>query len=152
MKANKSKENFKKGSKQLLVISILTGIVFLVGVLLFLNLRGSSDNKEFKEVEEVDSNTVKNGIHLATGFIAEEGYQTVIQNCTICHSSQLVIQNRMTKEAWNSTIKWMQETQNLWELGANQEVIVNYLVANYPPIEKGRRSNLIVENWYELQE
>ena len=49
-------------------------------------------------------------------------------------------------------IKWMQETQNLWGLGKNQEVIVNYLVTNYPPIKKGRRMGLTDIDWYELED
>ena len=56
----------------------------------------------------------------------------------------------MSAERWNETIEWMQETQNLWDLGENQEVIVNYLVTNYPPdVAGGRRSNLTNIEWYE---
>ena len=76
----------------------------------------------------------------------------VVNNCTNCHSAKLVIQNRMNKERWNATIKWMQETQNLWDLGGNQEIIVNYLVSNYPPEEKGRRMNLSNIDWYALKD
>jgi hypothetical protein len=56
----------------------------------------------------------------------------------------------MNKERWNATIKWMQETQNLWELGEYQEIIVNYLVKNYPPVETGRRENLKEIEWSQL--
>ena len=76
---------------------------------------------------------------------------TVVNNCTNCHSAKLVIQNRMNKERWLATIKWMQETQGLWDLRDNQEIIVNYLVTNYPPIEKGRRENLTNIEWYEIE-
>jgi hypothetical protein len=74
----------------------------------------------------------------------------VVNNCTNCHSSKLVIQNRMNAERWNTTIKWMQETQNLWDLGDNHTIIVNYLTTNYPPQNKGRRQNLSQIEWYEL--
>ena len=57
----------------------------------------------------------------------------------------------MTAERWNTTIKWMQETQNLWDLGLNQDIIVNYLATNYPPKAKGRRSILTDIKWYELE-
>ena len=77
---------------------------------------------------EVDEDRIENGIHVRTGFIDAEGLMTVVNNCTNCHSSQIIIQNRMNTERWNATIKWMQETQNLWDLGGNQEIIVNYLV------------------------
>lgn len=99
-----------------------------------------------------DQNRIDNGIHVRTGLKDAEGLMTVVQNCTNCHSSKLVIQNRMNAERWNATIKWMQETQNLWPLGENQEVIVNYLVTNYPPKKKGRRENLSNIDWYELED
>jgi len=104
------------------------------------------------EIIEEDEDRIENGIHVRTGLIDADGLMTVVNNCTNCHSSKLVIQNRMTAERWNSTIEWMQETQNLWDLGKNQEVIVNYLVTNYPPEKKGRRSVLTNIDWYELED
>ena len=74
----------------------------------------------------------------------------VIANCTPCHSSKLVIQNRATRDGWESMIQWMQETQNLWDLGTNQEIILDYLARNYAPENKGRRANLENIEWYEL--
>lgn len=108
-----------------------------------------SDYKEI--IAEEDEDRIENGIHLKTGFVAGEGLKAVINNCTNCHSSQLVIQNRMTKERWKNTIVWMQETQGLWDLGNNEEVIVNYLGTYYAPEEKGRRENLKDIDWYELE-
>lgn len=101
-------------------------------------------------VAEIDENKIENGIHVKTGLVEAEGLMTVVNNCTNCHSSKLILQNRMNAERWNATIKWMQETQNLWDLGENQEIIVNYLVTNYPPKKKGRRENLSNIEWYEL--
>lgn len=102
--------------------------------------------------EEEDFDKVENGIHVRTGLKAAEGYMEVVNNCTNCHSAQLVIQNRMNEERWLATIRWMQETQNLWDLGKNEEIIIRYLVANYPPVKRGRRSNLENIEWYELQD
>ena len=105
-----------------------------------------------QEVAEViDEDLIENGIHVRTGFVDDVGLMTVVNNCTNCHSSKLVIQNRMNEDRWNATIKWMQETQNLWPLGDNQKIIVDYLVKNYPPVEKGRRASLTNINWYELK-
>jgi len=101
---------------------------------------------------KVDEDLIENGIHVRTGFIDDVGLMTVVNNCTNCHSSQLVIQNRMNADRWNATIKWMQETQNLWQLGGNQKIIVDYLVKNYPPIDKGRRASLTNIEWYEFKE
>jgi hypothetical protein len=99
-----------------------------------------------------DEDRIENGIHMKTGLVEAEGLMIVVNNCTNCHSAKLVTQNRMNTERWNATIKWMQETQNLWDLGGNQEIIVNYLVTNYPPIAKGRRMILTNLEWYELAE
>lgn len=105
-----------------------------------------------KIAERIDEDKIENGIHIRTGFVDDIGLMTVVNNCTNCHSSKLVIQNRMNESRWNATIKWMQETQNLWALGDNQKVIVDYLVKNYPPIEKGRREGLTNIIWYELKD
>ena len=101
--------------------------------------------------DEEDFDKIENGIHLRTGLVDAEGLMTVVNNCTNCHSAKLVTQNRMNKERWVSTIRWMQETQNLWDLGPNEEVIVNYLVTNYPPSKKGRREILKDIEWYVLK-
>lgn len=100
---------------------------------------------------EEDEDRIENGIHVRTGLVDAEGLMTVVNNCTNCHSAKLVTQNRMNAERWNATIKWMQETQNLWDLGGNQAIIVNYLVTNYPPKAKGRRMILNDIQWYELE-
>lgn len=102
--------------------------------------------------QKIDDDKIENGIHVGTGLIDAEGLRTVINNCTNCHSAKLVMQNRMNEERWNATIKWMQETQNLWELGDNQKVIVDYLVANYPITDKGRRASLTNIEWYEIKD
>ena len=94
----------------------------------------------------------QNGIHLETGFIEADGVELVIANCTGCHSSKLVIQNRMNPEQWKSTIKWMQETQNLWDLGSSESSIIEYLVTNYPAPKERRRASLSDIEWYELED
>jgi len=96
--------------------------------------------------------SIENGIHVSTGLIDADGLMTVVDNCTNCHSAKLIMQNRMTKEGWNNSIKWMQETQNLWDLGEDQKTIVNYLVTNYPPKPIGRRAPLMETKWYKLHQ
>ncbi len=103
-------------------------------------------------VEEDDFDKIENGIHVRTGLVEAEGLMAVVNNCTNCHSAKLVTQNRMNKERWVSTIRWMQETQNLWDLGNNEDIIVDYLVTNYPPSNKGRREVLKDIEWYELKD
>lgn len=105
------------------------------------------------EADMADSDVV-NGIHQPTGLAAVGDYQLVMANCISCHSANLITENRMTAEGWRNTIKWMQETQKLWDLGPNTEKIVAYLADNYAPIENGRRKNLKIEtdDWYVLKD
>lgn len=139
------KPKTKLSKKTLKLIGVVAVVVIVViGFFIF-----QSSDDELKPLADT-SGEIVNGIHEKTGFVEAEGMKTVISHCTACHSSKLVIQNRMNTERWNATIKWMQETQNLWELGKNQEIIVNYLVENYPPVETGRRENLKELEWYEL--
>lgn len=116
------------------------------------NFNSNSDTIVVAPIEEEDEDRIENGIHVRTGLVDAEGLMTVVNNCTNCHSAKLVTQNRMNAERWNTTIKWMQETQNLWDLGGNQEIIVNYLVTNYPPQVKGRRTILTDIDWYALED
>lgn len=101
---------------------------------------------------EDDWNKIENGIHVRTGLKDAEGLMAVVNNCTNCHSAELVMQNRMNRERWIETIRWMQETQNLWNLGDNEAIILDYLVTNYPIINTGRRAPLTDIEWYSLNE
>tara|TARA_R110002126_G_scaffold157104_1_gene304620 strand:+ start:52327 stop:52794 length:468 start_codon:yes stop_codon:yes gene_type:complete len=134
-----------------------TFVSFIATILLLIAIYNPSLSFFYQKQAEVvytvivdDEDKIENGIHVRTGLIDAAGLMAVVNNCTNCHSAKLVTQNRMNAERWNTTIKWMQETQNLWDLGDNQEIIVNYLVTNYPPIAKGRRMILTDIDWYEL--
>lgn len=113
---------------------------------------GEREYVTISKLEDEDFDKVENGIHVRTGFVDDDGLMLVVNNCTNCHSAKLVTQNRMSKERWLATIRWMQETQNLWDLGKNEETIVNYLATNYAPTKKGRRQSLTSIEWYELKE
>ncbi len=146
---------FKRALYLIQFAIVLTGLscVFLAYYFIDPELSAFQSEKEvIKAAVAEDINKIENGVHVRTGLIDAEGLMTVVNNCTNCHSSKLVIQNRMNEERWNATIKWMQETQNLWDLGDQQEVIVNYLVANYPPKAVGRRGNLSEIEWYVLED
>ncbi len=99
-----------------------------------------------------DEEKVENGIHLSTGLIFDENFELVRANCTGCHSAALITQNRMTREQWDYAIVWMQQTQNLWDLGPNKAAILDYLEKNYAPTEGGRRKQLVITEWYYLNE
>ncbi|MFD2100496.1 monoheme cytochrome C [Flagellimonas iocasae] len=135
------------------LLSFLVLILVLFGGLYYWANRTPEPKIEDIPVEESteDYDKIENGIHVATGFVDDEGMEATIQNCTSCHSAKLVTQNQMSREGWKATITWMQETQNLWDLGANEELILNYLAKNYAPTDKGRRQNLETIEWYELK-
>jgi hypothetical protein len=139
----------------LMVLFVITalGVIYLLsdpGLSIF---RGEGPAPEYTVVvPEDDFDKIENGIHVRTGLKDGEGLMTVVNNCTNCHSARLVMQNRMNEERWIATIRWMQETQNLWDLGKNEEIIVKYLVTNYPAKKKGRREILSNITWYELEE
>lgn len=154
-------DKFKSGIRSIYRLLSTLMVLFVITALGIIYLINDPTLSYFKEVEtteyvqleaEDDFDKIENGIHIRTGFKDAEGLMTVVNNCTNCHSAQLVIQNRMNEERWISTIRWMQETQNLWDLGKNEEIIVNYLVTNYPPKKKGRREILSNIDWYELKE
>jgi len=126
-----------------IVHSLLAPDVFVLG--------NSPHEEPYAWVEEAMDDRIENGIHVRTGFISDTGLMTVVANCTNCHSAKLVTQNRMSKERWRATIRWMQETQNLWDLGDKEAIILEYLASNYAPIQKGRRQNLKKIEWYVLE-
>lgn len=95
---------------------------------------------------------VVDGIHMPTGLIADDGYLLVRNNCGSCHSFELIRNKRATREGWLSTIRWMQRTQNLWDLGDNEKPILDYLAKNYAPEDTGRRKQLTGIEWYKLEQ
>ena len=50
-------------------------------------------------------------------------------------------------------IVWMQETQELTDLGDKEPIILDYLAKYYSPEEEGRRANLDIAEieWYILK-
>ena len=152
-------KEFKREVKDLYnvitTMSSILGIGILLCMVLLVNpgiIKSTKSNSEYLPVViEEDEDKIENGIHVRTGFVNDIGLMETINNCTNCHSSKLVTQNRMSKERWTETIRWMQKTQNLWDLGGNEAIIVNYLAKNYAPLNKGRRENLENINWYELE-
>lgn len=78
-----------------------------------------------------------------TGLVKAEGWETVRNNCIACHSADLVTQNSGSRNHWEKLIRWMQDTQGLWEFqGETEEVILDYLAEYYGPKEDTRRPAL----------
>jgi hypothetical protein len=77
----------------------------------------------------------------ATGLIVNPGWEQVRANCGGCHSHALVTAQRADRKTWLDIIRWMQATQNLWQLQPDIETqILDYLAANYPPQPNRRRA------------
>ena len=104
-------------------------LLWLIPALLLLwAVPGFSDGKE---------------IDKETGLFVAPGFEQVKKTCTACHSPMLITQNKADREGWLEMIRWMQEKQGLWELEPELEnVILDYLAANYGPTEAYRRAPL----------
>lgn len=160
----KGLEKYKESAAQIrkLMTSVLIIFMLAVTVLVYLLIDPTltafssettdGDYETTSDITDEDYDKIEDGIHLRTGFVEGDGLMLVVNNCTNCHSAKLVTQNRMSKERWTATIRWMQETQNLWDLGGNEEPIINYLATHYAPTQKGRRQNLSNFEWYDLEE
>lgn len=107
------------------------------------------EKKEVLLAEETEEEWTSERLE-EVGLVEGEGLQLVLANCTNCHSAKLVTQNRFTREGWLQVIRWMQETQGFWDLGQNEEAILDYLSTHFAPEPRGRRMPLEVE-WYSLE-
>ena len=147
-----------------LLMTILKTFVFGIFLVLLYALFGDSFDFQKTPIQsgnrvsnsvamDDDWDKVENGIHLQTGLIYDANFDIVRAHCTACHSGKLVAQNRATREGWLQMIRWMQETQGLWDLGVNEPKILDYLAKNYAPEEVGRRTNIDVAavEWYILE-
>ena len=71
------------------------------------------------------------------GLKPGEGRDTVRRLCTICHTTDLIVSAHMTRQAWNGTLTWMEETQGLVPLEpAEREEILDYLEKTQGPDEE----------------
>ena len=137
------------------VVVMVIGVVALVHYIISpwqLNFESEPAPTTTALTYEAPAPEFENGIHLRTGFKEGDNLDIVIANCTSCHSSKMVIQNKATRDGWKSMIRWMQETQGLWDLGENEPLILDYLAKYYAPEKAGRRQPLTNIDWYELED
>ena len=88
-------------------------------------------------------------IDAATGLVIAEGWEQVRTHCGSCHSFSLVTQNRGDAAHWLHLIRWMQAQENLWALGADEAVIVDYLAGNYAAGTQVPRRQPLDTQWLE---
>ncbi|HEV7348521.1 hypothetical protein [Telluribacter sp.] len=90
-----------------------------------------------------------------TGLVLDESLMMVKAQCTSCHSSKLITQNRFTRDGWQQKIRWMQANHNLWDLGESEKVVLDYLEKYYAPSPtasgSARRAPLHGIEWYPLK-
>ena len=68
------------------------------------------------------------------GLLPGEGRELVLENCTGCHSTAIILQNRMSRRDWDETLTWMREKQGLQELSSHvRDKILNYLEKTQGP-------------------
>ncbi len=141
------------------LINMLVGLTFVVTFLfvatLFINgnpewVASFSEQSNDEKTVAANALEIVGGVHVPTGLLDGPGLSLVIRNCTGCHSAKLITQNSASASGWRGTIQWMQQTQGLWDLGENEDVIVRYLATFYAPTDDGRRRNLDEPEWYVL--
>jgi len=88
-----------------------------------------------------------------TGLVTDKNLYMVKAQCTSCHSSKLILQNRFTRDGWKQKIRWMQANHNLWDLGETEKQVLDYLEKYYAPeATVARREPLKNIKWYKLEE
>lgn len=76
-------------------------------------------------------------------LVDDEGWELVYAHCSACHSLRLVAAQRGDRNTWLRLIRWMQDTQNLWQIDPAVEAqILDYLASNYAPRPTARRAPL----------
>jgi len=137
----------------MVVLLIVTSVFVLAGLPLFhpspsssnaVAVSTSQDDYDDGDYEIID------GIEQSSGMKVDDHWELTKITCTPCHSAMLVTQNRASREGWEHMIRWMQETQGLWDLGENEPLILDYLAKNYGVSSDGKGANLIIEEWYEI--
>lgn len=150
-------KNLSRLVNLLAAITTVLLVLLVMVVLLKFNLLSFPS----RDVVTEDSNNTPESTHVEriyeevvdpyTILEADDALPIVVGNCTNCHSARIIAQNRATREGWQDLIRWMQKTQKLWDLGDNEDIILDYLAEYYAPENIGRRRNLENIEWYELK-
>ena len=132
-----------------IVLPTLLVVCFLAGATLRPDL--PSDQQALSIDIQARLDTTKKGLDPTTGFVIDDGIDLMRAHCTGCHSSKMITQYRASREVWLEKIRWMQRTQNLWDLGEAEPKILDYLARHYGPADSyERRQPLKDIEWYRL--
>jgi hypothetical protein len=124
----------------------------LVYIIALLSITWSCKSKQAVVVDFAQEEiALQSGLDSLTGLKIGPNLMYVKAHCTSCHSAKMITMNRFTREGWQEKIRWMQLTQNLWDLGEAELLVLDYLEQNYSPEQQqARRKNLEGIVWYEL--
>ena len=62
------------------------------------------------------------------GLPTGEGIMLVLESCTACHSADIILQNHMSRKAWEKTIALMQKERGMGKLNKrDRKIILDYL-------------------------
>src|SRR5688572_3456093 len=114
----------------------------LVMLVLSINTSLSGQQPTAIKTFATKSSVIADSVDKQTGLILAPGYTLVKQNCIRCHSPKLITDKRATRDGWLATIRWMQQTQGLGNLGKAEPEILDYLAKHYAPTYEGRRPPL----------
>lgn len=71
-------------------------------------------------------------INPENGLYIDENVELVENHCLVCHNSSLIVNMNAGREAWIAAIRWMQESEGLWEIPVDDEnKILDYLTKHY---------------------
>lgn len=145
------KNNLDKLNRRINILGILFFLVLSLPLFIFiLSQFEFEDSAELSPIVEEKVVLEPGTIDPESGLIVDDGYELVVTHCGACHSLKLVTQNSSTEEGWRDIIRWMQNTQGLWDLGEDEAPILSYLSKNYPPKKSSRRPNLENVEWYDF--
>ena len=117
-------------------------------LMVFLTACSTEPTKVTDAPQESESGTKLDSL---SGLVIDQHLDLVRAQCTACHSAKLITQNRATREGWEQMIRWMQKDQGLWDLGENEQLILDYLALHYGVKKGGRRTPLTDIDWYVLE-
>lgn len=127
-------------------------LVVLAGLIAFFYFPAPSTSTSVAVSDTLTSDTLTYDAH--SGLVKDTNLRLILANCSSCHSTDLVRQNRFTRDGWLAKIRWMQQKHNLWELSESEDAILDYLEKYYSPTSMDKRARLRREpltdiKWYD---
>ena len=138
------------------LIGVISGIVIIAAGLVWLvdfnKKTPATEPSANSETTMVTGDSLEYDAH--SGLVKGDGLSLILSNCSTCHTTDLIKNNRFTRDGWLAKIRWMQNEQNLWDLGENEQPILDYLEKYYSPSTSAARAHLRREplsniQWYE---